>query len=70
MIAEEPVDAEKAQEEEREDHDFLCEECGYQDDTDLQCCPMCALTAALDEQEEEEEEKYEQGAVELKRWLK
>jgi lipopolysaccharide biosynthesis regulator YciM len=60
MVVEKMVDAEEVQEGEREKHDFLCEECGYQDDTDMQCCPMCALTAALDEQAEEEEAKSEE----------
>ena len=57
MIVEEPIDAEEVREEESEEHEFLCAECGYQDDTGFQSCPMCDLTAALDEQEEEEEEK-------------
>ena len=57
MIVEEPVDAEKVQEEEREDHDFLCDKYGYQDDTDLQFYPMCHAIAALDEQKAEYKEE-------------
>ena len=67
MIVEEPVDAEEVHEEESEEHEFLCEECGYQDDTGFQSCPMRALTAALDAQEDDEEEDEED---EEKRWSK
>ena len=42
MIVEEPVDVKEVQEEEREDHDFLCEERGYQDDTYFSVA-LCAL---------------------------
>jgi hypothetical protein len=71
MTVEEPVYAEEVQEEEREEHDLLCEERGCQDDTYLQCCPMCALTAALDGQTEEEKADEEDSEPEeLKRWLK
>ena len=55
-IVEEPAHAEEVHEEESEKHEFLCEECGCQDNTGFQSCPMRALTAALDEPEEEEEE--------------
>ena len=55
-IVEEPAHAEEVHEEESEKHEFLCEECGCQDNTGFQSCPMRALTAALEEPEEEEEE--------------